>query len=98
MNFGYFIEFNKTKKTKLNLVDPNVKVFKTNKFIFIIDGYIKDRNDNIPNLSKIFKQITSYYKIKSFLKNYRGAYSLICYSSDNNQVFRGRDYDGSKQI
>lgn len=98
MNFGYFIEFNKTKITKLNLVDPNVKVFKTNKFIFIIDGYIKDQNDNIPNLSKIFKQITSYYKIKSFLKNYRGAYSLICYSSDNNQIFIGRDYDGSKQI
>ena len=49
MNFGYFIEFNKTKKTKLNLIDPNVKVFKTNKYIFIIDGYIKDREGNLPD-------------------------------------------------
>lgn len=98
MKNGYVLSFNFNKEliSKFNKTEL-IKV--TNKkYIFLVDGYIRDKNDKNINYDKTLSKLKNYIHIKNFLKKNRGAFNLIIYSHDSKNIIIARDYDGSKQI
>ena len=85
---NYLIKQKKTKLLKLS----------NTQFDFFIDGNILDKKGKKPILKKLFAGIKSYNEIKSFLKNYRGAFSLIGVSKNCKDIIIARDFDGSNPL